>query len=50
MVDFKNPIVMEEDFREYRDAASNKHEKAIEFVLRTVAVTKLWHALAGLYL
>jgi len=47
MVDFKNPIVMEEDFGEY--AASKNLDKSIESVLRTVAVTKFWHTLAGLY-
>jgi hypothetical protein len=47
MVDFNNPIVIEADLREFmaRDLG-----QSTESVLRTVAVTKFWHALAGLYL
>jgi hypothetical protein len=47
MVDFNNPIVIEADTREFM---ARDLDKSIESVLRTVAITKFWHALAGLYL
>jgi hypothetical protein len=49
MVDFNNPIVMEADIREFMARDPDKSIES-ESVLRTVAITKFWHALAGLYL
>jgi len=51
MVDFNNPIVIEEEFGEYD--VTDKHvisRSPIETVFRTAAVARFWHALAGLYL
>jgi hypothetical protein len=46
MVDFNNPIVIEADLGGFM---ARDLEQSIESV-RTVAATKFWHALAGLYL
>ena len=50
MVDFNDPKVIFYDFREQLTAKHVISRILIESVFRTVAVTKLWHALAGLYL